>query len=50
MRCVFTTLVLLGLCFAGLIWWLVQPARWSLAFNGSWLWPVLDLILLRGGP
>ena len=46
MCCAFTTLVLLGPRFAGLIWWLVQPARWSLAFNGSLLWPVLGLIFL----
>ena len=44
MCCAFTTLVLLGPRFAGLLWWLVQPARWSAAFNGSWLWPVLGLI------
>ena len=46
MCCAFTTLVLLGPRFAGLIWWLVQPARWMAAFNGSWLWPVLGLVFL----
>jgi hypothetical protein len=46
MCCLFTTLVLLGPRVAGLIWWLVQPGRWSLAFNGSWLWPVLGLIFV----
>ena len=46
MCCAFTTLVLLGPRFAGLIWWLVQPGRWSLAFNGAWLWPVLGLIFV----
>jgi hypothetical protein len=38
--------VLLGPRFLGLIWWLVQPARWSAAFNGSWLWPVLGLVFV----
>jgi hypothetical protein len=46
MCCAFTTLVLLGPRFAGLLWWLVQPARWSAAFNGLWLWPVLGLIFV----
>jgi hypothetical protein len=46
MCCAFTTLVLLGPRFAGLLWWLVQPARWSAAFNGAWLWPVLGLIFV----
>jgi hypothetical protein len=38
--------VLLGPRFAGLLWWLIQPARWTAAFNGSWLWPVLGLIFV----
>ena len=46
MCCVFTTLVLLGPRFGGAIWWLLNPARWSLAFNGSWIWPLLGLIFL----
>lgn len=46
MCCAFTTLVLLGPRFAGLLWWLIQPARWTAAFNGSWLWPVLGLIFV----
>ena len=46
MCCAFTTLVLLGPRFAGLLWWLVQPARWTAAFNGAWLWPVLGLIFV----
>ena len=46
MCCAFTTLVLLGPRFAGLLWWLIQPTRWSVAFNGSWLWPVLGLIFV----
>jgi len=46
MCCLFTTLVLLGPRVAGAIWWLVQPARWQAAFNGSWLWPLLGLIFV----
>jgi hypothetical protein len=46
MCCAFTTLVLLGPRFAGLLWWLVQPVRWQAAFNNSWLWPVLGLVFV----
>ena len=45
MCCFFTTLVLLGPRIAGVIWWLVQPARWNLAFS-SIIWPILGLIFL----
>jgi hypothetical protein len=46
MCCIFTILVLLGPRVAGAIWWIANPARWSQAFNGSWLWPLLGLIFL----
>ena len=46
MCCFFTLLVFLGPRIAGIFWWLIQPARWSAAFNGSWIWPVLGLIFL----
>jgi hypothetical protein len=46
MCCAFTVLVVLGPRFGGLIWWLVNPARWSLAFKGSWIWPILGIIFL----
>jgi hypothetical protein len=46
MCCLFTILLFLGPRVAGAIWWLAQPARWQLAFNNSWLWPVLGLIFL----
>ena len=45
MCCFFTLLVFLGPRIAGIFWWLLQPARWNLAF-GSWIWPVLGLIFL----
>ena len=44
MCCVFTILVVLGPRAGGLIWWLVNPAHWSLAFDGSWIWPTLGII------
>jgi hypothetical protein len=46
MCCAFASLVLLGPRFVGAMWWLIQPTRWSVAFNGSWLWPVLGLLFL----
>ncbi len=46
MCCMFTTLVLLGSRFAGILWWLIQPVRWQAAFNNSRLWPVLGLLFL----
>jgi len=46
MCCFFTLLLFLGPRIAGAFWWLFQPARWSLAFNGSWIWPILGLIFL----
>ena len=46
MCCVFTILVVLGPRFGGLIWWLVNPGLWSLAFKGSWIWPILGIIFV----
>jgi len=46
MCCAFTSLVLLGPRFAGALWWLVSPGVWALAFNGSWIWPLLGLVFL----
>ena len=45
MCCFFTTLVLLGPRIAGVIWWIIQPVRWNLAFS-SIIWPILGLIFL----
>lgn len=45
MCCFFTSLVLVGPRFATLIWWLLDPLRFSAAFN-SFFWPVLGIILL----
>lgn len=46
MCCLFTTLVLAGPRLAILVWWLLYPARFALAFNASWIWPILGTIFL----
>jgi len=46
MCCFFTILLLLGPRVAAPIWWLINPGRWSLAFNSSWIWPLLGIIFV----
>ena len=46
MCCFFTTLVVLGPRAAILIWYLVNPARWALAFTQTWVWPLLGSLFL----
>lgn len=43
MCCFFTSLVLFGPRLAILVWWLVNQARWELAFD-SFIWPLLGFI------
>ena len=45
MCCFFTILLFLGPCFAGIVWWLIQPARWNLAFD-TFIIPILGIIFL----
>lgn len=46
MCCFFTVLIFLGPRIAGIVWWLLQPARWvGIAFSSA-LWPILGLIFL----
>ena len=45
MCCFITSLFLLGPRFATLIWWLINPLRFSAAFS-SFIWPVLGIIFL----
>ncbi len=45
MCCLFTVLVFLGPRFGNVLWWLIQPARWDLAFS-SVLWPILGIIFM----
>lgn len=44
MCCLVTSLALLGPRAALIIWWILQPARWELAFS-SWLWPLIGFFL-----
>ncbi len=44
MCCLFTTLALLGPRAGILVWWVLQPARWDLAF-GSWIWPIAGFLI-----
>jgi len=46
MCCFFTILVFLGPRAAILIWYLVNPARWALAFPQTWVWPLLGSLFL----
>jgi hypothetical protein len=47
MCCLFTVLVFLGPRAGILVWWLLQPARWQLAFaNFSFLIPLLGFIFV----
>ena len=45
MCCLFTTLVLFGPRLGILIWWLIDPIRWNLAFQ-SFIWPLLGFLFL----
>lgn len=45
MCCFFTSLMLFGPRFAILIWWLINPARFNLAFD-NWILPLLGAIFL----
>ena len=43
MCCFLTSLFLLGPRFAALVWWLINPVRFSAAFS-TFIWPVLGII------
>lgn len=43
MCCLITTLFFLGPRAGILVWWLLQPARWQLAFS-SFIWPFLGFL------
>ena len=45
MCCLALTAGFLGPRFAALVWWIIDPTRWDLAFS-SWFWPVLGILLL----
>jgi hypothetical protein len=56
MRCLVTSLLLLGPRLALLVWWLMNSARFNLAFNTknwplhlplpSWVWPLIGAIFV----
>jgi len=45
MCCLFTALLFLGPRAAILVWALIEPARWSAAFD-TFVWPLLGLIFV----
>jgi hypothetical protein len=45
MCCLATLLVVLGPRVGIVFWWLVEPARWNLAFD-TFIWPFLGFIFL----
>ena len=42
--CLFFILLLAGPRAGIVVWWLFEPARWNLVFDG-WIWPVLGFLL-----
>ncbi len=45
MCCLFSTLVVLGPRAAIIVWYLLDPTKWNVAFN-TVLWPILGFIFL----
>ena len=45
MCCFLTALILLGPRAGILVWWLINPVRWNLAFT-TFIWPLLGFIFL----
>ena len=45
MCCLLTVLLFLGPRAAILVWWLIDPIRWNLAFQ-SFIWPLLGFLFL----
>ena len=46
MCCLLTVLMFIGPRAAILVWWLMDSARWTNAFTGSFIWPLLGFIFL----
>lgn len=46
MCCLFTVLVFLGPRFGILLWWLVEPLRFSATFGDNWVLPLLCFAFL----
>jgi hypothetical protein len=45
MCCLVTILLLLGPRVAGVLWWILDTAKWDAAF-GSIIWPILGIMFL----
>jgi len=46
MCCMFTTLVLFGPRLGILVWWLINPVRFDLAFGERWLLTLLAWLFI----
>ncbi len=46
MGCLLVLLATIAPRVAAVLYWLIEPARWDRAFDGSWIWPVLGIIFL----
>ena len=46
MCCFWTVLLFIGPRAAILVWWLVQPLRWQLAFSDNFLVPLLGFLFV----
>ena len=44
MCCFLATLLLIGPRAGILVWWIIDTARWTAAFTGSFIWPLLGFI------
>jgi hypothetical protein len=46
MGCLFVLLAGFAPRIAAVLFWIFRPQRWDLAFDGSWIWPVLGILFL----
>ena len=46
MCCLLATFMLIGPRGLGILWWLVEPLRWQVTFNGSFIIPLLGVLFL----
>jgi hypothetical protein len=46
MGCLFVLLAGFAPRIAAVLYWIFRPQRWDLAFDGSWIWPVLGVLFL----
>lgn len=46
MCCLFAALMVIGARGAAVLWWLLEPARWRLTFDTSFVIPLLGILFL----